>query len=409
MLCIWQYTNMFRRHLGSYLAEAARRMPVVTLTGPRQSGKTTLVRSVFPDHSYVSLERPDLRAHALEDPRGFLGEHSGGVIFDEVQRAPDLLSYLQGLVDENPRSGRFILTGSQNLLLQQKVSQTLAGRTAVMHLLPLSLSELCGHAPLDPDQLDQLPPPPSPAPPIDRGLWETVWAGFYPRIHDQNLPPSEWLAGYQQTYVEKDLRDILHVMDLDGFQRFMRLVAGRSGQELNLEALAADAGITRPTARSWLTALRIGFLVTLLQPHRASFRKRLRKRPRLHFLDTGLLCYLLGIRDPATLEHHPLRGAIFETFVVGEITKAFVHAGREAPLYLWRDTAGHEIDILIDLGTRLVPVEVRSGLTLSSAAWNGLRWWTTIPGNPNHSGTLVHGGTEFSMHGSFVVRPWHLS
>ena len=396
---------MFRRAIGKELSAAARRMPVVTLTGPRQSGKTTLVRQVFPRHAYVSLERPDERSRARDDPLGFLSGFRAGVILDEVQRVPDLLSYVQASVDEDARPGRFILTGSQNLLLMERISQTLAGRTAVLRLLPLTLAELTGRRPVDPRRLDLLPRSVA-APKID--VWKAIWSGFYPRIHDQGLPPDRWLADYFRTYVERDLRDVLRVLDLDAFERFVRLVAARTGQELNLTALAEDAGISQPTAHAWLTALRIGFIVTVLPPHHANFRKRMRKRPRLHFLDTGLACYLLGIHSPGTLERHPLRGAIFESFVVGELAKGFENAGREAPLFFWRDATGHELDVVLDLGDRLLPVEVKSGQTVATDAVDGLRWWTELPGNRNKRGVLIHGGDRaFSLHG-FTVLPWFL-
>ena len=396
---------MFERTLSHELADSARRMPVVTLTGPRQSGKTTLVRQVFPDHIYVSLERPDERDRAVEDPLGFLARFKKPVILDEVQRAPDLLSYVQVAVDEDPTPGRFILTGSQNILLMKGVSQTLAGRTAILHLLPLSVAELFGRAALEPLSLDA---PANTSQRMNVELWRTLWNGFYPRIHDKNLRPDRWLADYQRTYVERDLQDVLRVLDLIAFERFMRLVAARTGQELNLSALASDAGISQPTAKHWLSALRVGFIVTLLPPHHANFRKRLRKTPRLHFLDTGLACYLLGIHDPETLERHPLRGPIFESFVVSELVKAFENSGREAPLFFWRDRTGHEVDILIDLGDRLLPVEVKSGITVASDAVKGLRWWLDLPANPNRRGVLVHGGVDSYETKGITVLPWHL-
>jgi len=288
----------------------------------------------------------------------------------------------------------------------EKVSQTLAGRTAILRLLPLTLAELTGRGAVDPRHLDALPR--SMKPPR-KGLWDTVWAGFYPRIHDRKLPPERWLADYFRTYVERDLRDVLRVLDLDAFERFVRLTAARTGQEMNLTALAEDAGISQPTAHAWIAALRAGFIVTLLPPHHANFRKRMRKRPRLHFLDTGLVCYLLGIHSAALLERHPLRGAIFESFVVGEIIKAFENTGREAPVFFWRDATGHELDCLIDLGDRLLPVEVKSGLTVAGDAVDGLRWWTGLPGNNNKRGALVYGGDRaLSLHG-FTVLPWYLT
>lgn len=397
---------MFMRSLSAELARAAARMPVVTITGPRQSGKTTLVRSLFPDRDYVTLERPDERARALSDPIGFLARFSDGVILDEVQRAPELLSYVQAEVDRDARPGRFIVTGSQNLLLMEGVSQTLAGRTAILHLLPLSIAELFGREPFDPRRLDDVPAPAALSPAASP--WAVIWAGFYPRIHDQGLEPDRWLADYRRTYVERDLRDVLKVLDLDAFDRFLRLTAARTGQELNLSDLGADAGISQPTAKQWLTALRTGFLVTLVQPHHANFRKRLRKRPKLYFLDTGLACHLLGIQDAAMLERHPLRGAMFETFVAAELVKSFEHAGREAPLYHWRAASGHEIDLLLDLGDRLLPIEVKSGQTVVPDLLRNLEWWTALHGNPNTRGVLVSGGTEAYTLRGMTVRPWFL-
>jgi len=396
---------MFTRHMEDQLRAAAGRMPVVTLTGPRQSGKTTLVRHLFPDHDYVSLERPDERARALSDPLGFLARFRRGVILDEVQRVPELLSYIQVDVDKEDAPGRFILTGSQNLLLMESVSQTLAGRTAVLKLLPLSLTELLGREPLNPEKLDdprefwEIP---------GRKMWPTLWEGFYPRIHDRELPPGNWLADYRRTYLERDLRDVLRVMDIDAFDRFMRLVAARTAQELNLSSLADDAGISQPTAKQWLTVLRVGYIVTLIPPHHANYRKRLRKRPKLHFLDTGLCCNLLGITSAEILENHPLRGPIFESFVASEIIKAFENSGRQAPLFHWRDAGGHEVDLLLEFGDRLLPVEVKSGLTVPGDSLNNLRWWLKLETNPNTAGVLVHGGEQGYGFQGMTVRPWFL-
>ena len=401
---------MVRRHLTPALQRAARTNPVVTLTGPRQSGKTTLVRSVFPDHLYLSLEAPDVRARALADPRGLLAA-ADHLILDEIQRAPDLLSYLQGLVDEDSRAGRFIVTGSQNLLLLETVSQTLAGRTAILRLFPFSIAELQGRPPFDPlavDRPEAAPHQAASAPFQPAGLWDTLATGFYPPVHDRNAPAVEWQGAYVRTYVERDLREVLQVADLRAFENFLRLAAARTASELNLNGLASDTGISQQTARRWLSALEIGYLATTLPPHFQNFSKRLRKRPRLHFLDSGLVCYLLGIRDGATLEHHPLRGAVFESFVVSELVKAFAAVGRTPPLFFWRDATGHEIDILIDAGDRLIPVEVKSGRTVTPGATGQLAWWTALPGNPNRGGVLVHGGdADYTLRG-FRVAPWFL-
>jgi hypothetical protein len=402
---------MIIRHLTPALRRAAERYPVVTITGPRQSGKTTLVRAVFPGYRYASLEAPDVRARAIADPRGFLAQ-GDRMILDEIQRAPELLSYVQELVDEDGRPGRFIVTGSQNILLMKSVSQTLAGRTALLLLLPFSLAELHGFPAPDPRQLDRRGAALEPA--VAKRLtetdpWATLLTGFYPPVHDRGLSPREWMADYFRTYVERDLREVTQVLDLRTFETFVRLAAARTATELNLSGLASDAGVTQQTARRWLTALEIGYVATTLPPHHANYRKRLRKRPRLHFLDPGLVCYLLGIEDAATLERHPLRGAIFESFVVSELIKAFAAMRRDPNLYFWRDATGHEIDVLIDAGDRLIPLEVKSGRTVPPDAVSALKWWTSIPSNPNRGGVLVHGGTEHFDLDGFRVLPWFLA
>ena len=399
------FRAMLRRHLTSTLQAAAAANPVVTLTGPRQSGKTTLVRALFPAHRYISLERPDVRLRAIEDPAGLLASGER-LVLDEVQRAPDLLSYIQVLVDEDSRPGRFILTGSQNVLLMESVSQTLAGRTAFLRLYPLSLAELQGWPALDVERLDQ--PMKTPLKRPSTGLWETLHRGFYPRIHDRGLDAQEWLADYLRAYIERDLREVAQVADLRGFERFVRLAAAQTGRELNLTALAGDVGVSQQTAKRWLAVLEVGYLATTLPPHHANYRKRLRKRPRLHFLDTGLICYLLGIRDAEMLANHPLRGAIFESFVASEFVKSFASLRQEAPLYFWRDATGHEIDILVDAGDRLIPVEVKSGQTFASDTLSSIAWWTALPGNPNAGGVLVHGGEEGYVCKGVQVRPWFL-
>lgn len=400
---------MLPRHLQTSLVRAADQFPVVTLTGPRQSGKTTLARQAFPDHDYVSLEDPDIRAFALEDPRRFLAGFEGGTVLDEVQRAPDLFSYLQGLVDEDPHSRRFILTGSENFLLAERISQSLAGRCAVLHLLPFSMAEVGERAPLDPAELDAPQrdgPWSSGSQGSEPSLDEVLFRGFYPRVHHQGVDARTWLSSYVATYVERDVRQVVNVGQLELFQRFLRLCAGRSGQLLNLASLANDVGVSPPTVRSWLSILEASFIIHRLPPHFANFNKRLIKSPKIHFLDSGLLCFLLGVRNPSDLANHPLRGAVFESFVVSEFLKSFLHLGERAPLYFWRDRTGHEIDILVDLGRRLIPWEIKSAETVTKSAYSNLRWWQGLSDNPHRGGGLVHGGDRSYRRGDFAVRSW---
>lgn len=338
---------MVARTLQAHLAALATRYPVVTVTGPRQSGKTTLCKGVFAAKPYLSLEPPDEREFAVRDPRAFLARFPDGAVIDEIQRAPDLLSYLQPIVDADSRPGRFVLTGSQNFGLIQSLGQTLAGRTAIAELLPLALEEV-----------RRFPQPPS-------ELNALLWTGGYPRIYDRNLPPHEWLAGYVGTYVERDVRQVLNVGDLLTFQTFLRICASRAGQLLNLSGLGSDAGIAHTTARQWLSVLEASYIVFRLPPLHANLGKRLIRTPKLYFYDTGLLCHLLGIRDPGQLASHPLRGAIFESWVVAEILKHYRHRGLTPRLYFYRDRGGSEVDLLIDRGADWLAVEVKAGMTPS--------------------------------------------
>lgn len=396
---------MIQRHVSTKLSALAAQFPAILLTGPRQAGKTTLSQHLFPNLAYVSLEDPDNREAALSDPRGFLARFKNGAVLDEIQRVPSLLSYLQTEVDRDGAPGRFVLTGSHHLHLMDSVSQTLAGRAAIAHLLPLSMAELSGRAASDPLKIracqDILPT----ESPLD--LNQVLFSGGYPRIHDKGLQPRDWLASYYLTYVERDVRDVINIGDLDTFQRFVRLCAGRSGQLLNLSSLGADAGISHSTVRKWLSVLQAGFLLHLLPPHHANFSKRLVKTPKLYFLDTGLLCYLLGIRSTDDLATHPLRGAIFETLVVSELIKTFMNAGEVPPLFFWRDRTGHEVDMVIDAGTELIPIEIKSGTTVHASFFDGLRFFGRLGAPASAHGVLVHGGSAFYMHEGSCVRPWY--
>jgi predicted AAA+ superfamily ATPase len=393
---------MLRRSIQSYLQRDASLYPVLTLTGPRQAGKTTVARASFPEYQYLSIEEADTRQFAREDPRGFLQQIRGNVIIDEAQRAPDLFSYLQGEVDRDPRPGRFVLTGSQNFLLMQQVSQSLAGRCAVLHLLPFSRAEL-----------EQQPDTAPPAPPrlfdnrrTAKELWSTIWTGFYPRIHDRQIPAEIWLADYVRTYVERDLRQLVNIGNLETFERFLSLCAGRTGQLLNYSALANDCGISVDTAKRWISTLKTSFLVFLLRPHHRNFSKRVIKSPKLYFYDTGLACHLLGIRQPEQLFPHPARGALFENYIISEVTKRYVHHRREPPLYFWRDQTGHEIDLLVEEGADLFPVEIKSAATITGALFEGLEWWLRLAGQDPETATLVHGGDQVQVRRGISVRPW---
>ena len=335
----------------------AQGFPVLVFTGPRQSGKTTLARALFGDKPYVSLENPDEREFAQTDPKRFLARFAHGAVLDEVQRCPQLLSWLQGLVDERRIMGDFVLTGSAQLDLLAGITQSLAGRVARIELLPLSAHELAA-AGLQPASLEQ-----------------TLLQGGYPALYDRPVSPHDWFANYIATYVERDVRQMVAVRDLGQFQTFVRMCAARTGQLLNLSALGADCGISAVTARQWLTVLETSYIVTLLRPHHAHFGKRLVKTPKLYFHDVGLAAWLMGIRDAATLQTHPARGALFETWVLGELYKQRLNQGQPLDLYFWRDSTGTEIDVLIDQASGLQPLEIKSGSTWASDWSDALRKW----------------------------------
>ncbi|MGY6554103.1 MAG: ATP-binding protein [Wenzhouxiangella sp.] len=368
------------RLFASTLRELARQYPVLTVTGPRQSGKTTLCRAVFPDFAYVNLEPLDRREFARQDPRGLLAEYPDGLILDEIQHVPELLGYIQEAVDEDGAPGRYILTGSQHFGLSAAINQSLAGRTAVLQLLPLSLEEFPDfEIPLD-------------------SLFTVLFAGGYPRIHDRGLAPERWLADYLATYVERDVRQIANVSSLSAFTNFLRLCAAHTAQEINLSALGADAGISHNTARAWLSILETSFLVIQCPAWHRNIRKQLVKRPKLHFLDSGLVCHLLGIRSADELRHHPLRGAIFESWVASEIYKHHSHRGLRPELLHYREARGAEIDILLQSGNRLIACEAKSGATLQPDFLKHLGTFSermaSISPAPELSLRLVYGGDE---------------
>ena len=379
---------MLPRHAQARLQRLALGFPVVVLTGPRQSGKTTLARATFPAHAYVSLEDPDVRERVAGDPRAFLAAQRAGVVIDEVQRVPQLLSYLQTAIDDaaaDGAMGRFILTGSQNLLLSAAVGQSLAGRAGYLELLPLAYAEATSHfAALDLD--------------------ECLVRGAYPALLSRPVSAADWHASYVASYVERDVRQISRIADLLQFQRFMRFMAARTGQMLNLNAVANDLGIAQTTARDWLAVLEASYIVFRLLPYHTNFGKRLVKTPKLYFHDTGLAAWLLGVTDAKAMATHAMRGALFENMMVSEYFKYCRHHGFNHGLYFWRDNIGTEIDLLIERAGTLWPVEMKSGATFQDEWLRGLRTWSrhaagaergkgllvcSVPGHFEHQGVVV--------------------
>ena len=369
---------MIPRRAAALLARMARGFLVIAITGPRQSGKSTLAREAFPNHPYVTLEDPDTRRLALADPRRFLARFPQGAVLDEVQRAPQIMSYLQGRVDEAQRMGEFIVTGSQQFGLMSGITQSLAGRVGMLQLLPLSQAELqvAGGA--------------------DATLEERVWRGGYPSLHDaaRAVPVASWFSSYVATYLERDVRQLLNVSNLALFQRFLLMCAARSGQLLNLNSLAADCGISQPTARQWLTVLEASYVVTRIAPYHRNFGKRLVKAPKLYFLDSGLLCHLLRIDDPIALQTHAMRGAVFETWVVTEVLKHRWNQGLAADLYFWRDNHGLEFDLVYEDGGRLQAVEIKSGTTFAMDWLSGAKRWKALAGASAAQPIVLYGGAD---------------
>ena len=376
---------MIDRDIEPVLRRLFAQYPFVTVTGPRQSGKTTLCRAAFPNLAYANLEAPDQREFALEDPRGFLAQLGDGAIIDEVQHAPDLLSYLQVIADERRRNSLFVLTGSEQFQLSDAIAQSLAGRTALLRLLPFSLAErerIGGSSEIN----------------------DVLFSGCYPRILDQGLEPRQALGDYVETYVERDVRRLGEIRNLSGFRRFMRLCAGRVGQLLNLASLGSDAGVSHTTAREWLTVLEASYVVYLLPPFFTNIRKRLVKSPKLYFHDVGLASYLLGIEHASQLATHPLRGQLFENLVVSEAIKHRFNRGRGANLSFFRDARGLECDLLYEAGGESSLIEIKAGATVASDYFSALDRVAGLLPNVG-ARIVVYGGSERQSRGDREALP----
>jgi predicted AAA+ superfamily ATPase len=379
---------MIPRAAASTLQRLAQGFPVLVLTGPRQSGKTTLAKSVFSDKTYISLENPDERAFALQDPKRFLQRFPQGAVLDEVQRCPELLSWLQAWVDERGIMGDFVLTGSSQFDLMVGVTQTLAGRVGRVELLPLCADEMATSqkAPAD--------------------LNTALFQGCYPALYDRDVSPPDWFANYISTYIERDVWQLVAVRNLTQFQTFVKMCAARSGQLLNLTSLGADCGISSVTAKQWLSVLEASYIVSLLQPLHRNFGKRLVKAPKLYFCDVGLAAWLLGIRDATSLDTHAARGALFETYVVSELMKQRLNAGQPRDLYFWRDSAGNEVDVVIESAQGLQAIEIKSGSTFASDWTDGLKKWQKFAGDESIQPSLVYGGTDSHEREGVQVWGW---
>lgn len=362
-----------RRTLYPKIQSLIKSFPVIAILGPRQSGKTTLAQLSFPDYKYMNFEELDIRNYAISDPRKFLSSLSieKGVILDEIQHAPDLLSYIQAEVDRSGQMGRFILTGSQNILLNQQISQSLAGRIAILTLLPFSLSEL---------------------PVIPKKTEEMLLKGFYPPIYSREAKPVDWYANYIRTYIERDVRQIKNITDLSLFQKFLKLCAGRIGQLLNLTSLSNDCGISVHTAGAWLSLLEASYIIFRLQPHHKNFNKRLVKMPKLYFYDVGIACHLLEINSEKELFTHYLRGGLFESMVIAELMKQRYHAGLSSNLYFWRDKLGHEIDCILENSGHLTAIEIKSGETVNEDFFTSLKKWGSLSAENKEHNYVIYGG-----------------
>lgn len=363
-----------KRQITKKVKSLVGKFPVLVVTGPRQSGKTTLIKTIFPSLPYISLEDLDIRQVCENDPRSFLQSYPDGVILDEVQQVPSLFSYIQTSVDNEPNK-QYVLSGSQNFLLLEKVSQTLAGRAGIFKLLPFSYQELT--------QTNH---------PTLNSIEEILFTGCYPRIFDKDIPPQDYYPNYIQTYIERDVRQLVNIGNLSQFGTFVKLCAGRIGSTLNIASLANDAGISPSTAKSWLSVLEASYVLFSLNTHHKNYNKRLVKQPKLYFYDTGLACSLLGLKTSEQVATHFLKGGLFENFIIVELLKHRFNNGEPSNLYFWRDNKGKEIDCIIEENDRLRAIEIKSGKTYSESFFDNLKYWQKISGDSPRLSTTVFGG-----------------
>ena len=377
---------MINRKIENKLVKMATKFPILAITGPRQSGKTTLCQKLFKKYRYISLENLDNKEYAISDPKGFLEEYNDKVIIDEAQNAPELFSYIQGMVDESGKTGQYILTGSQNFLLLSKISQTLAGRVYIYHLLPFSHNELKAT--------------------YNQTIWSSIFKGGYPRIYDKKINPKDFFPSYVQTYLERDVRSIMQVNNLSLFGRFLKMCAGRIGQIFNASSLANELGIDYKTIQSWLSVLETSFIVYRLQPWHKNFNKRIVKSPKLYFYDTGLASYLLGLKKQEDINFHFIKGALFENFIVTEYIKTKWNKGEPASCYYWRDSTGNEIDLLIDNGEQLKIIEIKASQTIKQDFFKGINRFEKLASKYTLDKYLVYAGKESQKRTNVQVLSW---
>jgi len=376
---------MIKREAEKTIIALAAQYKAVAVIGPRQSGKTTLVRYVFKDKKYVNFENPDIRLFAMEDPRGFLSNYPNGAIFDEAQRVPELFSYLQQILDESTNNGQFIITGSNNFLLQETISQSLAGRVGYLKLLPLTLHEIKVKK---------------------SDVGQHIFKGFYPSLFNDTIDNSLWYSNYITTYIERDVRLIKNITNLVTFEKFVRLCAGRIGQLLNMNSLAVEVGVDNKTISAWISVLEASFVLFRLHPYHKNFNKRIVKMPKIYFYDTGLASALLGIQNSNQLDLHPFRGALFENMVIVDILKTRFNKAKSSNLYFWRNHIGNEINIILDNGLTIAPIEIKSGQTITNNYFKGIKYWNKI--TKTNGGYVVYGGSmEQKRSNEITVLPYY--